>query len=240
MTKLFSTLVMLTLSLATLAQQTDENTTIAPTQDATNSYKPEARETSLEVQFEPFGDNPVSINGIRARFFKSPNKAVRLNVFLGYDVDSDITQQAVSNTNLRELKDRTAIFSLNIRPGYEWHLKGTKKLSPYFGMEMDLGYQISRFKSEVQNGDDVNYTLRKNDNGFFRIGANAIAGLDFYVAKKLYLGTEMGFGASVTRLLDVEVESDVTGFQEPDPLKRGSAFDIGPNVNVDIRLGYVF
>ena len=50
----------------------------------------------------------------------------------------------------------------------------------------------------------------------------------------------MGFGASVTRLRDVTEDSDIPGFVEPEPLNRGGSFELGPNVNVDIRLGYVF
>ncbi len=238
MTRSFLILSILLFSAAAIAQ----NETNSTDGLSVNEHKPAAGEKSLEVQFEPFGDNPISINGIRARFFNSPRKAFRLNVFAGYNSDTDITQQENSEFDLLELKDRNSTFSLNFRPGYEWHLKGTKRLSPYFGTELDLAYQTTRRRTETQNNDDVNFTLTKNggSSGFFRVGVNAIAGFDFYVAKKLYLGTEMGFGASLSNFLDRKVESDVTGFTEPDPEKQGSSFDLGPNVNVDIRLGYVF
>ncbi|HBH24073.1 MAG TPA: hypothetical protein DDY13_11710 [Cytophagales bacterium] len=205
-----------------------------------SEFKPVAGETSLEVQFAPFGDNPIDINGIRARFFSSQRSAFRLNAFLGYDTDSEITQQENNDLNLLELKDRTTTFVVNIRPGFERHFKGTNRLSPYMGLEADLTYQTSTFKTENQSGDDINYLKEVNSNGFIRLGANAIAGFDFYVSKKLYLGTELGLGAAWTKLLPVKIKSDRSGFEEPDPVKRGSAIDIGPNVNAQIRLGYVF
>lgn len=240
MLKINCVLAFLVLSFTSFAQQTQEGDTKPTAEPIKNEYKPSSGETSLEVQFEPFGNNPIDINGIRARFFSSPRKAFRLNVFLRYDVDSEITQQDDPDNNLLELRNRTAVFALNIRPGYEWHLKGTERLSPYFGCELDLGYQLSRSRTESQNNMDVNYLVNKNVDGFFRAGANAIAGLDFYVSKKLFLGTEFGFGGSVTWLSDITRDSDLPGFEEPEPINRGSTFDLGPNVNVDIRLGYVF
>ncbi|MEM7549849.1 MAG: hypothetical protein AAF363_09245 [Bacteroidota bacterium] len=240
-------LIFSTFSLSAFAQEQDatisssSETEESNSQETTSDFRPSAGDISLELQFEPFGDNPIDINGIRARFFSSQRKAFRLNVFLGVDVDTDITQQANPDVDLLELKDRTSVVTVNIRPGYEWHTKGTERLSPYFGFEVDFAIQTSRFRTEDQTGNnEINYTKFINDNGFYRLGLNAVAGLDYYFSKKIYLGAEFGFGASVTRLLDQRVDSDFPGFEEPDPINRGGSFDLGPNVNVDIRLGYVF
>lgn len=204
------------------------------------NYKPNAGEKTLEVQFTPFGNTPININGIRARWFTSQNTAFRLNIFVGYNTQSQITQQQNDNQNLLELKDKTTVYGIDVRPGFEKHLKGTNRLSPYFGFEGDIAYQSSIVKSETQSGTTVNYYKTINDNGFFRLGANAIAGVDFYLSSKFFLGTELGFGASYTKLLSIKVKSDVSGFTEPDPIKGGGSFSIGPNVNAQIRLGYVF
>jgi hypothetical protein len=205
-----------------------------------SEFKAVGGEKTLELQFEPFGSNPIGLNGIRARWFSSRRSAFRLNLFVGISSDTDITQQEDTDLDLRELRDKDFTFSINIRPGFEKHLKGTERLSPYFGFEADLAYQTSTVKIENQNGAEVKYTKSINDNGFVRVGANAIAGLDYYITKKLYLGTEFGFGASVTKLNAVKIKSNVTGFIEPEPIKRGSSFDLGPNVNAQIRLGYAF
>ncbi|MCG8384167.1 MAG: hypothetical protein MJA30_01395 [Cytophagales bacterium] len=217
-----------------------DNTTTTTNTNIQNEFKPSAGNVSLEVQFEPFGDDPININGIRGRIFSSQRQAFRMNVFIGYDSDTDITQQEVPDANLLELEDRTSTFTLNLRPGMEWHTKGTERLSPYFGFEVDFAIQWSRFRSENQEDLSVFYRTRINENGFTRYGLNAIAGFDYYFAKRIFVGTEMGFGASVTRLRDVTEDSDVPGFVEPEPLNRGGSFELGPNVNVDIRLGYVF
>ncbi|MTI21559.1 hypothetical protein E1176_11065 [Fulvivirga sp. RKSG066] len=210
------------------------------TVEVESQYKPTGGDKTLELQFEPFGDNPININGIRARWFSSQRSAFRLNIFVGVDADSEITQQSDPDLDLKELKDKDMTVSINIRPGMEKHLKGTEKLSPYFGWEADLAYQTSSNRTEFQNNDNVEYSKVINTNGFARVGLNAIAGMDFYVSPKLYLGAELGFGASYTRLLSVKLKSNVDGFQKPDPVKRGGSIDIGPNVNAQIRLGYAF
>lgn len=203
-------------------------------------FKADTKETTLEVQFEPFGNNPISLNGIRARWFSTPKKAFRLNVFAGLDTDSQITQQENDGADLEELRDKNTRFSINVRPGFERHLKGTDRLSPYFGMEFDLAFQTSVHKEEIQPGTEVHYIKTVNENGFIRMGTNLVAGFDYYIAKKLYLGTEFGYGFSYTKLLAVKIKSDRDGFTEPDPEKRGGSFDLGPNVNAQIRLGYAF
>ncbi|MEQ8926623.1 MAG: hypothetical protein RLO81_12460 [Fulvivirga sp.] len=204
------------------------------------SFKAVSGEKTLELQFVPFGDNPIDINGIRARWFKENGKVFRLNLFLGIQSDTNITQQEDSDLDLEELRDKDFSLTIGVKPGMEKHLKGTERLSPYFGWEGDLTYRTTSFKSEAQNGTDVNYTKFINQDGFIRLGFNAIAGLDVYITKKLYLGTEFGLGASWTKLLNTKVKSDLDGFEEPEPEKRGSSLDFGPNVNAQIRLGYAF
>lgn len=208
--------------------------------ETVSEYKSASGDKTLELQFSPFGDNPIDINGIRMRWFKSNNNAFRLNAFLSVSNDTEITQQEDSNNNLKELRDKAFAFTISLRPGMERHFKGTDRLSPYYGWESELTYRTTSFKVESQFANDVKYTKTINQEGYLRLGANLIAGFDYYVAKKLYLGAELGFGASWTKLLSVKTKSDIDGFTEPDPAKRGSSFDVGPNVNAQIRLGYAF
>lgn len=205
-----------------------------------NTFKPEGGEKTLELQFTPFGDDPININGIRARWFSSANRAFRLNAFVGFSSDTEITQQENSDLNLAELKDKTTSLTINIRPGFEKHLVGTERLSPYFGWELDLAFQTTSFKVEEQNATEINYFKTINQGGYLRLGANAIAGMDYYIGKKLYLGTELGFGFSYTSFLAIKRKSDLPGFTEPDPEKQGGSLDVGPNVVAQIRLGYAF
>ena len=211
-------------------------------QSEESSLKAQGGDKTLELQLSPFGDTPIDINGIRVRWFGTDQKATRLNVFLGYDSDTQITQQEDTDNGLEELIFRTSVFTLSLRPGLENHINVSERLSPYFGGEFDFTWQTSSERDEFQVGgtDEVNYNRTVDSNGFLRLGVNAIAGMDYYVAEKLYLGTELGFGFSYTRLASIKLKSDQDNFEEPDPLKQGSLFDLGPNVVAEIRLGYAF
>ncbi|MGL1888769.1 MAG: hypothetical protein OCD76_19820 [Reichenbachiella sp.] len=207
---------------------------------AQNDFKQNGGENNLEVQFAPFGSNPIGINGIRYRHFNSESKAFRLNVFAGYNTSSEITQQEDEDFENPELRDSYSEFALNIRPGFEKHLKGTNRLSPYFGMELDIAIQTSTSKEEFEAIGDVEWIKEKNQNGFFRFGANAIMGFDLYVVKNLYLGAEFGYGFAYQKNLSIKVESSNDFADDIDPTKRAGEFAIGPNANAAIRLGYIF
>ncbi len=213
----------------------------ASAQDESSSVmKQESGNRNLEVQFAPLGGSPISIGGIRYRAFLSDQTAYRATVFIGYSSESTITQQENSGASLKELKDTDNSFTISLRPGYEKHFNGTKRLSPYVGGEIDFALQTSSSETQSQPAADVVSTTIKGQDGFVRFGLNGFAGVDYYIAQKLYLGTELGFGFSLTSNSDVTVESDAPGFTAPDPQKQGSSFNLGPNVLGQIRLGFLF
>ncbi|MBL3657631.1 hypothetical protein [Fulvivirga sediminis] len=206
----------------------------------TIQFRPIAGEKTLELQFAPFGDDPISINGIKMRWFKSERKAFRLTANLGFVTSKDITQQEDDDLGLKELASRNSNLDISLKPGFEKHLKGTEKLSPYFGGEVDLMYRRTKMKGEFQEGESVYYNEIINEGGFFRVGLNAIAGFDFYVAKKLYLGAEVGYGVSFRKDLSVKLKSNYEDFEEPEPAKDGFSFAAGAFTEAQIRLGYTF
>ncbi|MEQ9090114.1 MAG: BT1926 family outer membrane beta-barrel protein [Balneola sp.] len=191
-------------------------------------FKPLKDNWGAEVNFAPFSSSPISINYIRLRNFTDDNKAFRLGIFLGANFEKpseDITNQTIE---------------INFRPGIEQHFEGTRRLSPYIGGELDLAYKYS--KSEFD--DDFNtatiegaWTNFGTERGFFRLGANAITGVDFYIVKGLYLGTELGFGFEFIKQSDIVEKANGN---EVDNTDGGSSFQLGPNVNGAIRLGFNF
>lgn len=205
-------------------------------------FKPAGGEKNIEVQLAPLGGSPVSIGGIRVRMFQTATSALRGTVFLGYTSNSTITQQANSSANLEELKTTNSSITVNIRPGIESHFEGTDRLSPYIGGELDFAIKTSSNKVQTQAGAGapVVETTTTGTDGYLRIGLNGVAGMDYYFAKNVYLGTELGFGFSLTSLSQIKVDSDAAGFTAPDPQKQGSSISIGPNVLGQLRLGYLF
>ncbi len=216
---------------------------------ASAQYKPAAGEATLEVNFAPLGGSPVSIAGIKYRSFGTETSAFRLGVFLGFGSTTTITQDedTENGATAKELKDSESTFSINIQPGIEKHFAGTERLSPYIGGVLNLGYEATSEKSETQFtstlvGEDV------EKGGSLNVGLNAVAGFDYYVANKLYLGTELGFGVAMSKDMTKKVTTQSLN-QNGDALESDdtesnvdnkSEFNVGPNVNAQIRLGWVF
>lgn len=209
--------------------------------EAPSVMKQESGNRQFEVQFAPLSGSPISIGGIRYRAFLTDRTAYRATIFVGYASSTSPNVVQNSQGNNVELEDSESSFTFSLRPGYEMHFDGTDRLSPYIGGEVDFAIQTS--SEDVQNlgpNDQTITTTTTGQDGFVRFGINLLAGADYYVAKNLYLGTELGFGFAVTSNSDIEVESDAPGFTAPDPTPQGSSTNIGPNVLGQIRLGYTF
>lgn len=195
---------------------------------AAQDFKPVGGEWGAEVNFAPFSSSPIGLNYLRFRNFTSDNSAFRLGVFVGANIENPE----------EDLKNQT--FELNIRPGFEKHLEGTNRISPYLGGELDLAFKTSKsefddgISEEIYEGAWSNFGLER---GFKRLGLNAIVGVDIYVTKALYLGTEFGFGFEYIKQSDIVYSFDGV---EVDETKGGSTFQLGPNVNSAIRLGFNF
>lgn len=192
------------------------------------SMKPQGKDFTVEVNFAPFSSSPVSISYLRFRTFTSEKGAVRLGFSVGAENGSPSEDQTAKT------------FELNLRPGYEWHFAGTDRLSPYVGLELDFAKKSSEFESD-EDGNEFTIDgawLGGEERGFTRIGANFIIGADVYIIKRLYLGTEIGFGFERVKSSNIEIE--IVGASDPDTDKGGTTFQIGPNFNSSIRLGFVF
>jgi len=166
-----------------------------------------------------------SLNQIRTRMFISDDMALRLGFNLGLDNQASLSDDGEVETTER-------VFTLGIQPGIEKHFAGTDRLSPYVGAE--LGIMLDSRKTTVESTSSVSETegFAQGGRGSFFFGANAVAGFDFYVARNLYIGYELGFG------LGVRSESDVV---EGSSISAGSSyFQVGPNVQNGIRVGFVF
>lgn len=185
----------------------------------------------------------------------------------------------------------TKTFTFSIRPGYEKHFAGTDRLSPYVGAELLFSKttstvtedQIQRnpatpaynsYDSLTSQTISAPYTVyslesknHKDDGAATTFGINLIAGFDFYFAKNLSLGAEMGFGFSTTSYPDYESQelkstASTADYVPFNPLtntqgyethtassyaitdkpaeKQGKSSQLGSNVVAQIKLGWLF
>jgi opacity protein-like surface antigen len=206
-------------------------------------YKQSAGDKSLELAFDPFNASDVfSVPtgfGIRFRKFNSESLAFRVGVDLSFSNYIAITQQKDEAANRLELKDKFSSFGLTLRPGFEKHLLSSERLSPYFGGEVILGWNTSTDKEERQAGAAIEDRVTKNGSAVdgFRFGFGAIAGVDFYIAQRLYLGFELNYTVTYyTRATEKTTDFDGTETL----IKNGSAFILAPQAFGSFRIGYLF
>lgn len=234
--------------------------TLVSTQVSAQDYKPVAGDNTLELQFAPLGGSPLTMGGIRYRRFIADKTALRATVYVGYSSTTTITQQedndpanAGNPSRAQELKDKERAFEIGIRPGIEKHFEGTSRLSPYIGAELDFATRSTKSMSESQTPqlggaqDKIDtYTQTNGDyaagtaTGYTRFGLNALFGADYYVAEKVFLGAELGFGFSLKKDKAIKESSTADGFVAGSDIKGGSTFTLAPNVLAQFRLGVVF
>lgn len=222
-------------------------TTFAQEEGTDGGMKFADGDKNLELMTNPLGGS-FSMNGIKLRMF-SADAAIRLGVNLGGSSSTTLEQEADSDADLLELKDKESEFMFSIRPGYEMHMEGTDRLSPYMGAELDITIKRSTTKDQTQEADAgggadpvVGTTTTKE--GSLGFGINLLAGADWYFSKKVYMGAELGFGFMMTSPSKMTQEHDnlPDGVDNPDPSKAGttSTMNWGPNVNSSLRIGFLF
>ncbi|MFZ6050534.1 hypothetical protein [Halocola ammonii] len=200
--------------------------------------KQQGGENNIELQLAPLGGSPISIGGIRYRKFTTATTAIRADVFVGFSNNSTITQQEDSDNDLEELRDVDTEVSISISPGIEMHLEGTNRLSPYYGGVLNIGYARMSTKSEVQVGDDVESSTTTD--GTLTLGLNGVFGFDYYFAKNIYIGAELGFGLAFESELDTKTTYSDDSLGDDTETANGSSFNLGPNVVGQIRTGILF
>lgn len=200
------------------------------------AQKFEAEEISVELQGPNFNrTQTLAIDGLRGRYFLSNTSALRANLDINFNSRSTINQQAQGSQ--KELESTRSSFFIDFRPGYEFHLSGTDRLSPYFGAELPVVHGSQTSKTERQVGTNVEE--RTTNEGFVRIGLNGVAGADYYFAEKLYLGVEVNLGFRYTINTDIEVKDTEPGVN-PNDQKRGDSYGLSTGTIGTFRLGYVF
>lgn len=188
--------------------------------------KPEVGDKAVEVNFRPFSSSPISISSLKFRIYNEDGKVFRIGAFLGGEIQKP--SEDVSQTTVE----------VSIRPAFEKHFDGTERLSPYIGTEFELTYKYSSIKNnDLDNAIIGAWDEFGTEQGFLEVGANLIIGADFYVYKKLYLGTEFGFGVQLRELTDIKLEVDG---EEVNKVSRGGIFQFGPNYIGALRLGFTF
>ena len=204
-------------------------------------FKPAGGEKNIEVNFTPLGANPVSINNLKLRYFSSSTMAFRLGLSVTSSSVTTPDFKTVTTPNDVELEDKTSTFGFSFNPGIEMHLEGTDRLSPYYGAEI-LFSSVSTTGIDQELADPTKTTSYESETtgGSSTFGMNLLIGADWYFTKSMYMGTEVGFGFASVNTKDDETTNPGGSGNPTATVVNGSSFNLGPNFNSAIRVGFLF
>lgn len=210
-----------------------------------NDYKPQASFYSIEVGLTG-GLLNTSINLsenslLRGRYFLSERSALRLGLNLSSETDKTNYWESLGSKNkgVHNVMNKSATVNL----GYEQHFKGTSRLSSYIGGDVLLGFGRLTEKGDQTNGERYieNYSFNYTESGKTVLGVRGIVGTDYYFAKNLYLGLEIGLSIVKSFSGKTKLTKTENGQTESYEIKsEGSSLEIKPTVVSGIRLGFVF
>ncbi len=138
-----------------------------------------------------------------------------------------------------------------ISPGFEFHFLDDKRLDPYVGGAMSLGF-IGKSKYSTTSefidttGTNKNEITYQKDGGFV-FGATALVGFNYYIARNLSLGAEYQLGIYHTReggdwervTVNTPVSGSSTSSREVGA-ERSAATTVGLSSNLNLTLSYFF
>ncbi|WP_207426969.1 hypothetical protein [Pedobacter sp. SYSU D00535] len=232
-----------------------------------SSLKPFKKNLATELNINPFkGELSLnnSLNQIKLRIFSSPRFAWRIG-FSARKLDSLVENSNPYGSNPSIYKNERNSTSLALNLGFEQHLKGTRRLSPYYGLDLTLANKSA--KQEITSGQSVTtikgawqtstpqviwvpnyngggqyqtvYTVGSGERGYTRYGLNLVTGFDFYMAKNFFFGYEFNFGFYQTNYQAIEVTQTGSSSATTPADVKDSNFSFGPTLYNGIRLGYV-
>lgn len=144
---------------------------------ANAQYVAEKGDLQTSVDFRPFnnGNNDIFDNGagINVGYFLSDKDALRVRFGL----------------NTSSTKDSNSSLALDFKVGYERHFKSYDRVDLYGGAQFGMGF------SNAKTYDAASQKMYKSASST-NIGVDVFTGINFYVYKKLYIGTELSFGFS--------------------------------------------
>ena len=145
--------------------------------------------------------NPGGINWsaptIRARYFVNENIAARVQLGLGDGLGTPRSESYTfyengDGTGGSGTQDITRLQWM-AQIGGEYHLTGTDRMSPYFGLGINFGGGSYAESWDKYDGTGYNANIGAEvDAKYSMFGVGLLAGMDYYVFENIYLGLELG------------------------------------------------
>lgn len=228
------------LSALSMSAQAEENTAAESKETKeVNQYKVDEGKFMMEIGYVPFSvatatnttAGTVNLPGGLLRGVYVVSEKIEVKLGLGLSIYKDVLDNDLEGANWVKSSERTAIF--NIEPGFNYCFKGTNRLEPYIGGELQFGIYSTKEVNETQN----NKTVVKNETGFNTFGVAANAGFNFFVAKNLFVGAEVKLGVEVAADKKVTTEENGTTTKTDN---KNHDVEFFPQAVPAIRVGWAF
>jgi len=232
-------------------------------QDSTSTYTsseyfPKAGDVGVSLLFDGLIDN-ISLgsntneygqNLLFVKYYLEDDVALRLG--FGLNVNSYKRQQADSvGLALVEQDSTFSNFNINVSAGIEKHLMPTKRLDPFIFAQLDLTF-IGKTNGEINLNETTSAgTARtqrtiKQDGGL-AVGLQAGGGLNYFLTKRLSLGTELALRFQYVKeggtISDNTLFTPVNGNNTSDFTSREdqvNTADVGVRPNAQLNISYFF
>ena len=213
--------------------------------------KPKAGSFSLEVGFSPLslGDNGASVHlpmgNLTGIYSISDKWGVRLA--LGFSSIKGKWDNGEEDEELFESNSYTqTVFSF--APGFTYSFKGTRRLAPYIGGEFQFATASNKFDEKSFDYEFTESNRERLYGGsyegiypFNAYGVNLITGFNYYFAKNIYLGVEVGLGVQFMQNKKWKTEElDGLDSDTEESKASSSVFAAALYANPQIRLGWAF
>lgn len=225
---------------------------------ATKVDKPRSGSFSAEIQFNPFNqDNSTTVGGLdrlKVRWFVGASNALRLRLGFGFDSN----KYTPDKDERDDVWGRARKADFNLDLGWEHHWNVGKRASLYAGLQAGVVRHFASGKfqtSDAGDGYTITNAVPKNwtsasefKKGFAdraNVGwtAGTFAGIDVYLYRGLYVGTEVAIDAESRRSLDVKVDQHYGkdgGGELYKSADRERTTSLKYHVQPGIRLGWTF
>jgi len=135
--------------------------------------------------------------GFHARYFLTDNTVLRFGANLSFISDRDVTFSGPSDDEVKNVV-RTNSSTIAFTAGLERRI-GNSRLQGFYGAQAEFGFLTSGnirwiYGNELPSFEGISRPLRDNNGLVFGIGAGIFAGVEYFIAPRISLGGQVGWG----------------------------------------------
>ncbi len=208
---------------------------------AAYAQKPTAGTVTTEVNLNLTTGNTTDLVGgaLSFRYFLSDDGALTLGFGILTDKNEETLQGIDSNGDEAEGTYTTKHSTIVFRPGYQKHFAGSDKVSPYVGFELPIA-----LNSYTDEGSDVDFSGSAysedsdwtEEGGSTSFGLNLVGGADYWFTDGMYLGVQVAWGYSSTKMKDTETTFD----GDTTTMPGGKSGGLSAGTTGGLRFGFKF